>query len=85
MPLSSVDDPPHVGMGAPMTVYTLNTQDMSESQYNSFIECLRLAKRGTKFTDLTVKSFIDIRKDAKEKRFEADWISLLKTDEMGMP
>ena len=62
-----------------MTIYTLNTSDLNELQYNTFIKVLKLAKSGTQFTDVL------IRKDAKEHKFEADWLQELKTDEKGMP
>lgn len=62
-----------------MTIYTLNTSDLNNPQYNTLMKVLKLAKSGTQFTDVV------IRKDAIEYRFEADWLQELKTDEKGMP
>ena len=62
-----------------MTIYALNTGDLNNLQYDTLMKVLKLAKSGTQFTD------VHIRKDGKERRFQADWLQHLKTDEKGMP
>lgn len=56
------------------TIYSLRTEDLNEMQVGAMKEVLRLAKSGTRYTDVV------IRKDGKEYRFEADWLSNLQTD-----